>query len=272
MKNTCTKYFVLIVFLLGSFKLLASDIQSIGVPYVQNYPKSAYLSGNQNWSIAKDKDGVMYFGNAEGLLTFDGKYWQQYKMPNRQIVRSVATANDGKIYTGGFGEFGYWAYQDKRLTYNSLIKLIPKANKLTDEIWKIYVHGKKVLFQSFSTIYVYENNKITVVKAPNALLFLHQANNRTFVEVLGAGLSELKDGKLISMVGSEVLGVSGILSILPYKNNALLIGTSKNGLFIYDGNGFTPFNSVANSFLKTYQLNNGARILNKYYAYGTILN
>jgi hypothetical protein len=40
--------------------LFARDIQSIGVPYVQNYPKSSYLSGNQNWSIAKDKNGLMY--------------------------------------------------------------------------------------------------------------------------------------------------------------------------------------------------------------------
>ncbi|MHB1177594.1 MAG: hypothetical protein ACYCZO_04615, partial [Daejeonella sp.] len=61
--------------------LHASDIKSIGVPYIQNYPKSVYTSGNQNWSVAKDKNGIMYFGNAEGLLTYDGSYWQQYKMP-----------------------------------------------------------------------------------------------------------------------------------------------------------------------------------------------
>ena len=33
-----------------------------------------------------------------------------------------------------------------------------------------------------------------------------------------------------------------------------------------------PLLSAANSFLKTFQLNNGVKILNKYYAYGTILN
>ena len=82
LKNKSIKYFYfLFALLLYSANLYANDIQSIGVPYVQNYPKSSYLSGNQNWSIAKDKDGIMYFGNAEGLLTFDGKYWQQYKMP-----------------------------------------------------------------------------------------------------------------------------------------------------------------------------------------------
>lgn len=273
MKNSTFKYLlVYFILLLISKEVLANGIQSIGVPYVQNYPKSSYLSGNQNWSITKDKNGLMYFGNAEGLLTYDGKYWQQYKMPNRQIVRSVATGNDGLIYTGSFGEFGYWNYENKQLKYNSLISLIPKPHKLTDEVWKIYVNGKRIIFQSFSTIYIYENKKIKVVKATNPFLFLHQVGNRLFAEVLSKGLFELKGTTLSPLVGSELLGNTGILSILPYKKDSYIIGTGKNGLFIYDGQKFTQLNSPANSFLKTFQLNNGVRILNKYYAYGTILN
>lgn len=269
------KILTLIIFLylaLFSIKIKAIDIQNIGVPYIQNYPKSTYLSGNQNWAIAKDNNGLMYFGNAEGLLIYDGKYWQQYKMPNRQIVRAVATDNKGKIYTGSFAEFGYWSYQNKYLTYTSLIKLIPKAYQPSDEIWKIYVEGKKVIFQSFSTIYIYENNRVTVVKAPGILLFLHKAGKNFFAEVIGKGLHELKGKKLIPLAGSEILSKTSVLSILPYKNNSFIIGTSKNGLFIYDGKTFNELPSAANSFLKTYQLNNGVKILNKYYAYGTILN
>lgn len=273
MKRILVKYFILLLAYLSiPIGLKANDIQSIGVPYVQNYPKSSYLSGNQNWSIAKDKNGLMYFGNAEGLLTFDGKYWQQYKMPNRQIVRAVATADDGIVYSGSFGEFGYWNYKNKRLSYTSLTKLIPKPYKITDEIWKIYVDGKRILFQSFSTIYIYENKKIAVVKAPNAFLFTHQVKNRLFAEVLGKGLFELKGRQFVPLTGNEVIGNSGVLSILPFKDNSYIIGTSKNGLFIYDGKTFSPLVSAANSFLKTYQLNNGVKILNKYYAYGTILN
>lgn len=271
-KNKPLQYlFAFVCLCLFSIASWASNIQSIGVPYVQNYPKSAYLSGNQNWSIAKDKSGLVYFGNAEGLLVYDGKYWQQYKMPNRQIVRSVATSSDGLIYTGSFGEFGYWSYQNRKLAYTSLAKLIPKGNQLTDEIWKIYIDGKRVIFQSFSTIYIYENKKVSVVKPPNAMLFLHQAGKRLFVEVLGKGLFELKGKTMTLLPGSEVLG-AGILSILPYKDGRFMIGTSKNGLFIYDGETFSPFANAANNFLKTYQLNNGVKILDKYYAYGTILN
>lgn len=273
MKNGYLKYFlfhILLAFI--SFSAVAENIKSIGVPYVQNYPKSVYLSGNQNWSITKDKQGIMYFGNAQGLLTYDGKYWQQYKMPNRQIVRSVLADPSGIIYTGGFGELGYWSNKNRKLSYTSLTKLVPQTNAVKDEIWKICSEGKKVIFQSFTTIYIYENNKIKVVKAENPFLFLHQVGKRFFVEVLSRGLFELIGDKLVPLKGSTPANSTDVLSILPYKNGSLLIGTSKDGLFTYDGNNFTPLNTPANAFLKVYQLNNGVKILNKYYAYGTILN
>ncbi len=252
--------------------MLAADIQSIGGPYIQNYSKSAYSSGNQNWSIAKGKNGMMYFANAEGLLTYDGKFWEQYKMPNRQIVRSVAAGKDGKIYTGSFGEFGYWDIQDHKFVYNSLVHLIPKKYGLKDEIWKIYIDNNRVIFQSFSSIYIYQNNRIEVVKGPSSFLFLHKVNSRYFVEAINKGLFELKGNELVYVNNSDKLGNTGILSILPFKGNQLLIGTGKNGLFIYDGADLKKMQTSANEYLETYQLNNGAKIQDKYFAYGTILN
>lgn len=266
------KYYICyFVFLLPLFAA-AENIKSIGVPYIQNYPKSIYLSGNQNWSIAKDKYGVMYFGNAQGLLTYDGKYWQQYRMPNRQIVRSVAADAEGIIYTGGFGEFGYWSIKQRQLTYTSLTKLIPGPAGIKDEIWKIYTVGKKVLFQSFSAIYIYENKKVTVVTARQSLLFLHKAGNSFYVEVMGHGLYELNGHTLKPLKNDSPVLPQGIMCVLPYKNGSLLIGTSKDGLFIYNGEHFSRLNTPANTFLKTYQLNNGSRILGRYFAFGTILN
>lgn len=272
MSNRPHKYFIFLLFCFLSVSTLADDIKSIGVPYIQNYPKSVYLSGNQNWSIAKGKNGIMYFGNTQGLLTYDGKYWQQYEMPNRQIVRSVATDENGTIYTGSFGEFGYWKINSKRLKYTSLIDLIPREHTMTDEIWKIYVDGKQVIFQSFSSIYIYKDRKIKVVRIPDFFLFLHKVDKRFIVEALGKGLFELSGDKLVPLknIGAPLPG--SVLSILPYKNGNLLIGTSKNGLFLYDGEKYTPFNTPANTFLQTYQLNNGVKVLGKYYAYGTILN
>jgi len=251
----------------------AADIKSIGVPYVQNYTKAQYQSGNQNWSVTRDEHGIMFFGNAEGLLSFDGKYWQLNRMPNGLIVRAVAADGKGKIYAGGFGEFGYWQNNKKGfLTYNSLISLIPeKYQPVKEEIWKIYVDKDKVIFQAFSSIYIYSNGKITVVKSPKPLLFLFKTGSRYFAEQINTGLFELKNNKLVYIQGSNVLG-SRVLTVLPFSQGKYLIGTAKNGLFLYDGETIKPWQNQANDFLKNYQLNNGVFIQDKYFAFGTILN
>src|ERR1700735_388084 len=180
----------------------SADIKNIGVPYVQNYTKAQYQSGNQNWSVTRDEHGIMYFGNAEGLLSFDGKYWQLHRMPNGLIVRSVAADGKGKIYAGGFGEFGYWQ-KDKQglLKYNSLIPLVRKTYLPNEEIWKIYVDGDRVIFQSFGAIFIYSGGKVTVIRAPKPYLFLFKVGKRFFVEQVGAGLFELKNDKLEYVAG-----------------------------------------------------------------------
>ncbi|MGZ3874804.1 MAG: transcriptional regulator, partial [Mucilaginibacter sp.] len=234
-------------------------MKSIGVPYVQNYSKAIYQSGNQNWSVTRDEHGIMYFGNSGGLLTFDGKYWQSYAMPNGLIVRSVAADGKGKVYAGGFGEFGYWANgKNGELRYHSLVDLIPnKYQPLNEEIWKIYVDDNQIIFQSFGSIYIYSQGKIDVVKAFNPFLFLFKIGKRYFVEQVNAGLFELKNKRLEYINGSNILGNSGVLSILPFPHNQYLIGTAQNGLFIYDGKKIGPWRNQADGFLKTFQLNNG---------------
>ncbi|HWD90401.1 MAG TPA: triple tyrosine motif-containing protein [Mucilaginibacter sp.] len=268
--------FALTILLLSMLHASAADIKNIGVPYVQNYPKAVYQSGNQNWSVTKDEHGIMYFGNSGGLLSFDGRYWQSYAMPNGLIVRSVAADGKGKIYAGGFGEFGYWENNKKgELKYHSLIGLIPKNfQPLNEEIWKIYVDDGQVIFQSFGTIFIYSRGKIDAIQSPNPYpyLFLFKVGKRYFIEQVNAGLFELKNKKLEYIAGSNIMGNGGILSILPFTRGRYVIGTAHNGLFIYDDKQIQPWANQANAFLETYQLNNGAVIPGKYFAYGTILN
>ena len=273
--NSAKRIYSIFLLLLTFYTANATDIKSIGVPYVQNYTKALYQSGNQNWSITEDEHGVMYFGNADGLLSYDGRYWQLHQMPHELIVRAVAADGKGKIYAGGFGEFGYWDNNNKgRLSYHSLIAKVPRKYIPNEEIWKIYVDDNRVIFQSFGALYIYEHNHINVIKITSTqpFLFLFKLGHRFFVEQVDTGLFELKGDHLDYIQGSKILGSNGVLSILPYQSKGFIIGTSKSGLFMFDGKQINPWNNQANSFLETYQLNNGALIGGKYFAYGTILN
>ena len=80
---------------------------TIGLPEIVNYTKQAYNAGTQNWDIRQGKNGVLYFGNNEGLLTFDGTFWNLYPLPNHTIIRALEMSKDQKIYTCGQNEFGF---------------------------------------------------------------------------------------------------------------------------------------------------------------------
>lgn len=247
-----------------------ADAQTLGIPFVQNYTKQTYLSGNQNWAISKDTQGVMYFGNNQGLLVFDGNYWQTYAMPNHQIVRSVLAAHDGHIYVGAFAEFGYWSLKNHQFTYTSLLPYLPKNIKINDEIWKIYQTKDAVIFQSFSAIYIYKNQKIEVIKRHSPYLFLHQVGQKLWIESLSEGLFELRGKELIPLKNDAAFKPKNVLSILPFKDGKLLIGTEKQGLFLFNGRSFQPFKTTFDAFLQQNQLNNGVKISENLYAFGTI--
>ncbi|MGV3539441.1 MAG: triple tyrosine motif-containing protein, partial [Rufibacter sp.] len=100
-----------------------------------------------------------------------------------------------------------------------------------------------------------------------------KAGNRYFVEVIAKGLYELRGRQLVFIAGSEFLGNTGVLSVLPFRRNSFLIGTSQNGVFLYNGSSISPWNNKANELLKANQLNNGVTLSNNsLIAYGTILN
>ena len=118
----------LLLLLLIPFRLCAQN--TIGLPDVINYDKQTYNAGLQNWDIKQDKNGIIYIANNEGLLTFDGKYWNLFPLPNKTIVRSIEIGSDNKIYVGGQDELGYFApTSNGRLSYHSYTSLIDKKNK-----------------------------------------------------------------------------------------------------------------------------------------------
>src|SRR5436190_17454340 len=118
MKIACT-----IVLLLSLLKSWSQN--TIGIPDIINYYKSAYNAGTQNRAIVQDKKGIMYFANYDGLLSFDGSYWKLYPLPNKTIVRSVAIGPDSKIYAGGQDDFGYFSpNKNGKLVFTSLKSLL----------------------------------------------------------------------------------------------------------------------------------------------------
>ena len=241
---------------------------------VINFSKKQYQAQNQNWAITQCADYNIYFGNASGLLCYNGTVWTSYVLPNRQIIRSVACDGQGRIFTGAFGEFGYWEKNKKgQLIYHSIVDKVKHNLAKKEEIWNIIVRDSFVFFQSFSTIYKYNYQNIQVIKPPGNIMFLHRVNQRLLLQVIDKGLFDLAaDGSFKFIAGSEFFKDKVVATIIPLDSKSFLVGTATHGVFKYQNKQFFVWNQQFNDVFKTWQLNKAIALSNGQFAFGTILN
>jgi len=249
-----------------------SQVKSIGTPFVRNYSRSTYHAGSQTWSIEEGNNGMMYFANNDGLLEFDGSKWKIYALPNNSILRSIKLGKDGILYAGGVNEIGYFKLgKNGGAVFHSLNDLLPADQRNFSEVWKIYIHMDGVIFQSFNQIMLYNNDSITIIKPDSSFHFSYMVNNSYYVNELKDGIMRYAMGNLYPLVGLEKIKGKEIWSMLPYGNK-LLISTSSDGNFIYDGNTIKEWKNASNDFLKQNQVYCAYRLNNELLAFGTIQN
>ncbi|HEU4790755.1 MAG TPA: triple tyrosine motif-containing protein [Flavobacterium sp.] len=250
------------------------QIKSIGLPNVKNYKRTDYNGAPQNWGIDQDKKGNIYFANDKGLFQFDGTTWRNYIVPNSVSVHSLKIDESGKIFVGGSDEFGYFEADYKgRLVYHSLSKILKqKDSKPFDDIWKIHIYKGEVLFQAFNAIYIYKNNVVKQLNAPIRFQFSFLVNDQLYIQDSEKGLLSYKSGKLYPLEGTTALNNTEVWGIFTLNKDKILVATLDKGLFIYQNQILTPWQTEANDFCKKNSSLGGISIKDKYIVLNSILS
>lgn len=132
---------------------LFPQINNRGIPFISHFPLTEYGAAMQNWAAVQDERGVMFFGNNEGILEFDGISWRLHRVTNKSIVRSLALDEKGRIYVGANSELGFLEPDSAgALHYVSLKDKIPEGFRDFADVWRTYVSSEGVIFQTFTRI------------------------------------------------------------------------------------------------------------------------
>lgn len=212
-----------------------------GLPAVVNYTKFDYHGGSQNWEMGQDKQGVMYFANNEGLLSFDGSHWKLYPLPNNTVIWSLAVSDDGKIYVGGQDEIGYFSPgANSILTYTSLKDKIPEQHRKFADIWHIAVMGGRVFFQADDQIFEYNNKSIRVHPSNSQWLFMSRSGDHIFASDRAAGLLQFDKNQWAPVTDGKKLAGILIAGIIPMGRDSIFIVSRTNGIFLLHNGLITP--------------------------------
>jgi ligand-binding sensor domain-containing protein/DNA-binding CsgD family transcriptional regulator len=262
----------LLIFLFFTFStpFLLNAQDPIGIPKVSSYNTVDYKGGTQNWGIAQDKNGVLYFANNEGLLTFNGTYWKLYATPNKTIVRSLQIHSSGKIYIGGQDEIGYfYPNQNGTLVYHSLKNILPVNDKQFADIWNIVIDKDEVYFRTVNKIFKLKNDKIEVYTSVLTWEYMGFVNNELLAQEFKSGLKVFKNNHWVIKCADKRILNSIITSIVPYRGDTVLITTLKAGLFLLHGDQLTRLETTNDKTFYNDRINGAIQITDQLYAIGT---
>lgn len=224
------KCFAILFFMLFSvFSKTLSAQELLGLPLVYNYGKSVYQGGSRTWDIKQDSHGIMYFGNSEGLLTFDGRYWKTFSLPNHTNIRSIWIDAEDRIYVGGQGDFGYFERSPQfGLIYHSLRDLVPEEYKNFADIWNTVGVGQSIFFRGTYAIFELKGQKIQVHPAAVEWYYMGQSGGILYAQDKRNGLLEFRDNKWNPYLKDLPFKDVKIASLLSLGKDRLLLSTLNN--------------------------------------------
>ncbi len=261
---------VILVFQAG---VLTAFPQAPEEPYkfITNYRPSDYIGQPQNWTIAQDHRGMIYVGNQERLMEFDGVGWRAISHPRLRTVRSLAVGKEGAVFVGGVGKFGYLApNKGGLLEFVSLVDKLPEEEKRFGEVWKTFVLDNYVYFFTMNALFRWNYRKLDVIKPETSFRSYFLCNGKLYVRLDSIGFTIMEGNRFRPIPGGKFFAKLPAFVLLPHENGGLLVGTRYQGIFLYDGQRFTPFITDIDDYLKKNQLYRGIRLFSGDYALATL--
>lgn len=246
MKNIRYSYIISILFIISQH-----TYSTLWQRQTFNYEKSTYHAGFQNWKIDQSADGWIYIANSEGLLEYDGVYWNLYPMKGK-IVRSMKI-DDARIYVGGSSEFGYFKSGiNGTLKYKSISESL---KNWSGEVWNIFTTTDNVYFVDEWNIYIY-NKKGDSLKTIHSEIKIDCASLLHHTIYIGTrkGIQYLdQEFSFKNLNSSTEIQNKKFVKLLDYNQHILAV-TSRSGI-ISVGTNFVKYeNFVTDEFIKNNQL------------------
>lgn len=229
-----------------------------GLPFFEIFEPREYGGHPQIWSAVESRSGVMYFGNLDRVLIFDGARWSHFDVPNATFVRALGFDGADTLWVGGVNELGYAKTDAAGLrTFVSLKDQLPAPAREPGEIWCVLLTPRGPLFQSNNWLLRWDGQKfatlaLTQAAGWQALL----AGEMTVISNPRHGWFQLIDDgqSLVLQPLPRPAGYEGtaLRMIVPtLQPGKFIFCTGRFGLLRWDGQNFTKLPTDADEILMT---------------------
>ncbi len=267
----CIRCLLFFFFALLPFTVSA-QFQERGIPYGRYYGPREYEADPQNWVALQRSSGVMYFGNGDGIMTYNGERWNLTPLPNSNLVRSLCEKDD-VLFIGGYSEIGFLREEMPGTpTYVTLTDKLPEHQRDFGHVWSAVNHHGSIYFTTDQGIFIWKESHFDslIVESSYPRAFHSVCNDTMYIQPVMGALSIIQGQKVNPVKGGDFYSDKRITAIMPFSGGVKMICTLDHGVFLYDGRRSTPFETAAQSFLRTNRLYKAIRLSDGTYAFGTL--
>lgn len=276
-RNTTILFLLLVV-----SSLNAQNFNKLnGLPFIRNYSPDEYHAQEQNFDIVQDSLGIMYFANFSGILQYDGTNWTKTLTKSGMRVLSLDVSSKGKVYAGGLEDFGYIEHLKNGIS--SYVSLANHSKYEIGMIFKVLCGDNQTFFISKDNLFIYKDTTVTKIdlqnQAKSAFLISNNGKKDLYVfferdfkneNKTQNGLTVFKDNSFKRIKDNSESQIVDVKTMFQSpESNMLIIGTSRQGMFVLKNNEIIEFEVQINDFLKKYGHSCGVKTSEKKYALGT---
>ncbi|HWE48232.1 MAG TPA: adenylate/guanylate cyclase domain-containing protein [Bryobacteraceae bacterium] len=236
-KRSGVRWFLWASLLPAVIPLQAGLNPETGSAVFQYYTPDQYGANPQNWAIAQDPRGVMYIGNSDGVLEFDGQSWRSIHLKNGSFARSLAIGPRGNVYVGGVGDFGFLQPDSTgQSKFVSLLDKVPAADRRFSDVWRILSTPQGIYFSAYERLFrLNPDESIKIWKPASNFGRAVYVLNGLYVKTREQGLLRMQGDRLTSIAGGAPFTKIGVTDAVSFDDGALI--ASPVGLFRLDANG-----------------------------------
>lgn len=260
MRNICTILYLLFPAMLGAHE---------GVPFFRNYSSAEYGGHNRNFDVVSGKDGITYFANFEGVLSFDNTTWRILYTPGYSRITRLFRDSKGNLWAGGYNIMAKVVTDENRRTVlrplvsDAGSSKIGEIEDLFEEDGKVYCYIREkghyevsgnILRKVSDSMYVMDYDRsstMVYVKGLGEVEVSHSIRLRNGWQVLatqkqGLIVLDSKGNKLCALTEANGL-CSNSISRIAESENGCVWGVTDNGIFrVYLPSMFDHYTSAEN--------------------------
>lgn len=226
---------------------------------------------NQNWAIAQNEEGVMFFANRKGILSYDGLEWNYLESVERPYSL-IYEPSGNRVYVGCEDNFGYITKNDYgQYLYQNISSEFSELGAISSILFNqtyLYFYSDQTLTRV--DLEDLKNKKVWRANPGNPFRGMVLIDTLLFINIKDIGLHRIASDSILLIPGSDIIDKDEIIFSIPFNREEVLFATDNSFIYRFDGGKIEDYIIKDEEYIQESVLSGGIELNEKEIALVTL--